>query len=209
MITIGVTGHRFLAEVDKIMPAIDHALDKIEDDFGNRPLTILSSLAEGADRLVVQQAMKRGNTSLFVPLPLPKDEYLSDFRSPSSQKAFLRLLEQAEEVITLPAASTREEAYQAAGLYILDHADILIAIWDGQGAQGTAGTGEIVAEARQRELPMVWIHAGNRKPGTEQPTTLGEEQGVVTFERFPSCHNQGTRSPDKESGEPILPQQDT
>lgn len=192
MITLGVTGHRSLAEVEKIISAIDITLDKIENSFGNRPLRILSSLAEGADRLVVQQAMQRGNPSLVVPLPLPKEEYLDDFLSPSSQKEFLRLMDQAENVVSLPAASTREEAYRAASFYILDQADVLIVIWDGKAAQGPGGTGEIVAEARQRGLPIAWIHAGNRKPGTEQATTLGEEQGSVSFERFPSHHIKGT-----------------
>jgi hypothetical protein len=208
MITIGVTGHRFLAEVEKITPAIDRALDKVEEVFGNPPLRIISSLAKGSDMLVAQRALKRGTPSLVATLPLLKDEYLSDFPSPSSQEAFLSLLDQAEEVITLPAASTREEAYRAAGFYILDQADVLIAIWDGERAQGTGGTAEIVAEAHQRGLPIAWVHAGNRIPGTEQATTLGEEQGSITFEGFPCHQTRGTSSPDKESGDFTSPKQD-
>jgi hypothetical protein len=29
------------------------------------------------------------------------------------------------------------------------------------------------------------VHAGNRAPGTLQPTSLGSEQGRVTFENWP------------------------
>jgi predicted flavoprotein YhiN len=79
----------------------------------------------------------------------------------------------------------RDQAYAAVGRYVLEHCDVLIAIWDGQSAQGLGGTGDIVAQARQRGLPMAWIHAGNHRPGTEEPTTLGEEQGKVSLERFP------------------------
>jgi hypothetical protein len=42
----------------------------------------------------------------------------------------------------------------------------------------------IVDEARQNGLPIAWIHAGNRVPGTHEPTSLGEEQGKITFERL-------------------------
>ena len=44
---------------------------------------------------------------------------------------------------------------------------------------------EIVAQARERSLPLAWIHAGNRNPGTGFSTSLGPEQGKVTFEHLP------------------------
>jgi len=185
MITIGVTGHRFLIEVDEITAGIDQALDHIERTFGGPSFRVISSLAEGADRLVVRRALARGNAALFVPLSLPKEEYLKDFQTQGSQEEFLELLDQAEEVLTLSPALTREESYASAGHYLLDHCQVLIAIWDGQDAQTVGGTGEIAAAARQIGLPMAWIQAGNRVPGTEQPTTLGKDQGRVFYENFP------------------------
>jgi hypothetical protein len=119
-------------------------------------------------------------------LPLPKHKYLSDFGTAASKDEFLRFLERADQVRTLPPATSREEAYLAAGIYLLDHCDVLIAVWDGQQAQGTSGTGEIVQEARRRGMPFAWILAGNRIPGTTTPTTLGVDQGMVRFERFPA-----------------------
>src|SRR5215510_4545116 len=156
----------------------------IERAFPGQPLTIISSLAEGADCLVVHRVLSRPNARLAVPLPLPKADYLTDFNSTESKAEFLSLLAQADEVIELPLAPTRNKAYEAAGEYVLDHCDVLIAIWDGQGAQGQGGTGAIVARARQRNLPIAWIHAGNRKPGTKEPTSLGTDQGKVTFENM-------------------------
>lgn len=67
---------------------------------------------------------------------------------------------------------------------MLDHCDVLVTIWDGQELQGQGGTGGTVTAARRRGLPIAWVHAGNRKPGTEEPTSLGEEQGTVTFENL-------------------------
>lgn len=185
MITIGVTGHRFLIEVDKITTGIDQALDHIERSFGDSSLRIISALAEGADRLVVWRVKDRGNAALVVPLPLPEEEYLKDFQNQGSQEEFLELLDQAEEVLTLPPAPTREEAYASAGHYLLDHCQVLIAIWDGQDAQTVGGTGEIAAAARRRKLPLAWVQAGNRVLGREEPTTLGDSQGRVIYENFP------------------------
>ena len=48
--------------------------------------------------------------------------------------------------------------------------------------EGSAGT--LLARARERDLPIAWVHAGNRKPGTNEPTSLGTEQGMVTFARL-------------------------
>lgn len=184
MVVIGVTGHRFLAEEEKVVLGVDEALRQVEEAFG-RPLTVLSMLAEGADRLIVSRLLGRAEARLIVPLPLPLADYMTDFGSPASRKRFQALLARAQQVITLPPTATREAAYVAGGQYVLDRCDVLLAIWDGAEAQGTGGTAEIVSEARRRGLPLAWVHAGNRRPSTEEATTLGEEQGTVTFERFP------------------------
>lgn len=85
----------------------------------------------------------------------------------------------------MAAAGTREEAYEAAGRYVLDHCHVLVAVWDGRDVQGQGGTGDMVSEAGRRELPVAWVRAGNRRLGSNQPTTLAEDQGKVSFERFP------------------------
>ena len=59
----------------------------------------------------------------------------------------------------------------------MEHSAVILVLWDGREAQGVGGTGEIAAAARLIGLPMAWIMAGNRVPGTEEPTTLGENQG--------------------------------
>ena len=35
--------------------------------------------------------------------------------------------------------------------------DVLLAIWDGEPARGEGGTGQIVAEAIEAGLPVVWV----------------------------------------------------
>jgi hypothetical protein len=174
-LVVGVTGHRALAEPEKVQDGIEKALRHIEARFG-QPLTALSSLAKGADQMATERILGRAEARLIVPLPLPVEDYLNDFGSEPSRQKFLDLLEQAERVIDLPSTASREDAYEAAGRYILDHSDVLLVVWDGQGAQGQGGTGAIVVEARGRGLPIIWVHAGNHEPSTEQ--------GLVTLENW-------------------------
>jgi hypothetical protein len=185
MVVVGVTGHRFLGEVDKIDAGVEEALSEILEAFHGGSLRVISSLAEGADRLVTRHILNHPNSQLAVVLPLPKSDYLTDFQSAESKQEFADFLDRADEVVELHMAGTRDEAYETAGRYVLDHCDVLVSVWDGLVAQGQGGTGDLVSEARKRGLPVAWVHAGNRKPGTTEPTTLGEEQGGVSFERFP------------------------
>ena len=193
---VGVTGHRFLAESDKLLDGLRQACEGIESSFPGANWLLVSPLAEGADRLVTGLLLERG-ARLLAPLPLPIETYLEDFPEPESRQEFLNLMARATEVVQLPPAATRDAAYLQVGRYILEHCDVLIALWDGQEAQGQGGTGEIVAEARQLGLPLAWVHCGNRKPGTLEPLSLGAEQGLVTFERFydPANHPIDRRKP--------------
>jgi hypothetical protein len=184
VVAIGVTGHRILTDLPRIEAGVDQALRRIDENFPDRPLTVISSLAEGADRLVVRHALTRPGARLVVPLPLPQSDYMTDFQSAQSKAEFLSLLDRADEVVAPRLARTRNEAYAAAGEYVLNNCDVLLAVWDGQPSQGEAGTGSMVTRARERGLPVAWVWTGNRRPGTQEPTTLGRDQGKVSFERF-------------------------
>ena len=184
MIRIGVTGHRVFAEPEKIESGVEEALRRIELAFPEEPVTVVSALAEGADRIVARHVLDRPGSGLIVPLPVPTSDYLTDFETEESRAEFLRLLQRAAHVEEMSSTATREGAYQAAGEYVLNNSDVLITIWNGENAQGRGGTGDIVARARVLGLPIAWVHAGNREPGTLRPTSLGDEQGRVTFENI-------------------------
>lgn len=184
MTRIGITGHRFLSEIKKINQGIDTGLTQIETSYP-QPFTIISSLAEGADQRVVQRALKRWpNSPLIVPLPLPISIYRDQLTSREGRRVFDQLLPLASQVLPPPETFNLPKAYLLAGQLMLEMSDILIAIWDGQPVQGVGGTGQIVASAREKGLPIVWVHAGNRQPGTTLPTSLGSDQGKVSFEGF-------------------------
>lgn len=185
MVTIGVTGHRQLNEVEQISSGVDEALHKVKRTFPGESLTIISPLAEGADRLVVWRALEFPDTRLIVALPMEMDDYMTDFRTQESREEFQAMLARTEEVIELPPRISREEAYLAVGRYILDHCQILIAVWDGLPARGQGGTGQIVNEAQQCNKPIAWVFARNQELDASSPITLGKTQGNVTWERFP------------------------
>lgn len=185
MVTIGVTGHRDLDNLEQISSGVDEALRKIKHSFPKENLTIISQLAEGADRLVVWRAMENNVVHLVVPLPLEISDYMLDFNSISSKAEFVTLLEQAAQVIELQAGEVREASYLTAGLYVLNHSDVLIAVWDGQPARGPGGTGQIVAEARQEKKPLAWVFAKNLNNDTNSRSNAEKLPGDVTYEHFP------------------------
>ena len=188
MIAIGVTGHRKLLNEELLLSGVDRALINIKDSFPNPEIIIISPLAEGADRLVARRAMANYDADLVVPLPLVVSEYMKDFPSESSKAEFTDLLEQAQQVIELPPMEDRETSYLAAGLYVLKHSDVLVAIWDGQPARGPAGTGQIVSRAREQKKPLAWIFAGSQDQDYF-PAPLSElKQEEVEYENFPSAN---------------------
>lgn len=182
MAVVGVTGHRRLLDTESIHSGVDRALNKINEVFPGESLIILSPLAEGADRLVVHRAMEMFNVQLVVPLPLAVNEYMLDFNTESSRNEFAHLLGQANQVLEIPASKNREDSYLAAGLYVLDNSDVLIALWDGQPAHGPGGTGQIVAKARDRLMPIAWVFAG--RDYSQSDAAFRRKHGEVTFENF-------------------------
>jgi hypothetical protein len=178
---------------------------------------VISPLAEGTDCLVARRILeRRPEARLLVPLPMPKDDYVEDFTSAASREEFESLLARARCIIEMQApagvegrskssqtggeardgfpragGAARSDSYLAAGTFVVDHCDVLIVVWDRRRAQGRGGTAEVVALARRRRLPIAWIRAGNRKPGTNEPASLGDEQGKVAFERFEALEGAG------------------
>jgi hypothetical protein len=183
-IAIGVTGHRWVKETREIRAAIDQVIERILQTYPDHMLLILSPLAQGADRVVAKRLFPHQGSKLIAILPMPIEKYLNDFPSDDSKIEFHHLLDQAEQIIELPLPASRDEAYVAVGKYILDHCDLLIAIWDGQVAKGKGGTGEIVRIARERSLPIAWIQYLQKDEDTGEEGNQDEIVVRIQFERF-------------------------
>ena len=146
MIKIGITGHINLKaecilyyrnELLRILKVLKNRYTKV---------VLYSALADGADRLIVEVAM-RLNIEYIAVLPMPKTDYCTDFTEVSSVQ-FEYLLEHALSIVEMPFYSAngkdRDLQYEASGIFISDMCDILIALWDGKHTYLKGGTGEIV-----------------------------------------------------------------
>lgn len=151
---VGVTGHRALADEAGVEAAVRSVLARLRKGPNGAALVVVSPLAEGADRLVVRAALEEPGSRLIATLPLPPAEYVKDFATPESRAEFEMLLSKAAETVVVPSKSTRPHAYSAVGHWVLDHCDVLLALWDGGPARGRGGTAEIVADARRRGIPV-------------------------------------------------------
>ena len=119
------------------------------------PLVGITSLAAGADQLFASEILKRGGR-LRVVVPFP--EYADRF-SGKDRTRYRRLLRAAVDAVVLPRVGSDEDCYMAAGHYIVDHCECLVAIWDGQPARGLGGTADVVAYARRRAVPVKRVDA--------------------------------------------------
>jgi len=171
---IGVTGHRKISQdtslAEAVRSAIAGILEKVGGDGGTTPeLVVLSALAEGADRLVAREALKFPGARLEVVLPMSRDDYERDFQKGRSKAEFEALLDRAVHIEQLLPEGTRDETYERAGQYVVDHCDLLVALWDGRPAAGQGGTGDIVRYARERKRPLLWIYPDKPAKMTFEP----------------------------------------
>ena len=163
---IGVSGHRLppklpeeseaplRSHLDRILAAIAATVRKANTAGA---LVIVSSLAEGADRIVAAAGLAVG-FALQAVLPFKQAEYARDFETQASRTEFEQLLARARDVFELDGdADERPRAYEAAGLFMLANIDLLIAIWDGEVAAGIGGTAQIVERAIADGIVVVWI----------------------------------------------------
>ena len=179
-VRIGVSGHRDPARPEELVEQVQMQLDVIRSQFSEAGttrlcFTVLSSLAEGADRLVVEEAFARlgeDRVELHVVLPLDKDDYQRDFETLESKNHFNELLAEAKVVTPAPPTKDRDEAYERAGRWVVDHSDVLIALWDGHHASGRGGTAEIARYARSRGIPVLVVATARAKEPDRKPREL-------------------------------------
>ncbi|MCX4785768.1 MULTISPECIES: hypothetical protein [unclassified Streptomyces] len=149
---IGVTGHRSIPEEAHahVLAGLQAALCGFEGS-----LEALSSLAVGADQLFADLALARGADLTVV---IPSGDYESSFADATELARYQALKNRAVREIRLDYPHSTDEAYYAAGAYIADHCDRLLAVWDGRPARGFGGTGDIVTYARNlgRPVTVIW-----------------------------------------------------
>ena len=187
-IRIGVTGHRNL-EGSAALAEIPARVRALVPDTSATPVRVgvVSALAEGADRLVVDEvfhhAARHGEEArLEAVLPFERDRYvdLQEF-SEDAKAEFDRWLDRAASVTELGGAwepQSRDRAYAAASQQVVARCDVLVALWDGQPSGGPGGTAETLLFAAEIGKPCIWVPAyGDAE--TRDNLRPGEEQGFL------------------------------
>jgi hypothetical protein len=179
-----VSGATSFSSVDRVRAHVAEVLDNIREevlscagtqearrvyDLTGRPsLRLISPLADGADRLVAEEA---SNFQLEVPLPFEIEAYKSTFAATTPEQhtasieSFERLLATARpRVLTMDGDrlddTNRWRSYEAVGRLVVRNCDLLIAIWDDETpSRGRGGTADTVRYALRGGIPVWWIHA--------------------------------------------------
>jgi len=139
----GVSGHRDTLGEDsaELRKQIGTVFDRFRLAYPNASFELLSPLAEGADRIAAEVALRAG-IRLVVPLPMPQSEYERDFTTAGSLVEFHRLLAAAGSVFEVNSNQTEQRAnnYAAVGDYIARRSNVLILLWDGRDNSKVGGT---------------------------------------------------------------------
>jgi hypothetical protein len=116
----------------------------------------VSALADGADQIFARAVLDTGGQLEAI---VPATRY-RDGLPEAAHATYDALLSAASKVDRLSYTESTEEAHMPASRTMLDKADRLFAVWDGKPARGHGGTADVVAEARQRRIPVtvIWPH---------------------------------------------------
>jgi hypothetical protein len=155
-LTVGVTGHRDLVDAEK--PALRQQVRafflRLREEFPGLEIELISPLAEGADQLVAHVARELA-VPLIVPLPMSREEYEKDFATEEGLAGFRELLDGAQ-IIALPLVrgstpesiespgQARDWQYAQLGVFVSNHCQILLALWNGKPDSQVGGTAGVV-----------------------------------------------------------------
>lgn len=151
--------------LSRIRALFDAASLKTIDDCKRTDLafSVLTSLAENAERAVAREIMSAPRASIEVILPLGREDCLRSLDSDEARKEFLELMGKATHPVTLRSkplteefasaerAEARERAMREAGRYIVDHCDVLIAV------SNDAQASEAARYAKRKNRPVIEI----------------------------------------------------
>ncbi|NBE50739.1 hypothetical protein [Streptomyces boluensis] len=161
MTTIAVTGHMDLTH--ESVPLVRAALADLLKAYSADELTGISCIAAGSDSLFAEALLEADGRLVVV---LPSQDYRQAKVKPDHAETFDRLVEVADEVLVMPYETANRQAYESANLTLLERAERLVAVWNGEPPSGKGGgTADVVVEARNAGLPVdvVWPEGAARR----------------------------------------------
>ncbi len=148
--TVGLIGHRKLLpqELDRLVTEFDDFLAELFGSFKHTPILLLTSLAEGADRIALRSRF-RDSLTICAVLPFEVEDYRSDFQDAHSLKDFEDSLSRVDQCIEVfssdPKSSQRNLDYRKCANWISDRSNVLVAIWNGKFNDEPGGTSDTIS----------------------------------------------------------------
>jgi hypothetical protein len=156
---IGVTGHRDILpeDVDALRQSSHELLSSLRSDMPGTRISVISGLAEGADRIFAEAALAL-NMSVEAVMPMPLKYYKNDFDEASSAELDRILDTEAVQCIELPLTQgldaddnnwpegARNTLYANLSADLRRRSNLLVAFWDGKFKNLTGGTDDTVVK---------------------------------------------------------------
>lgn len=157
MTRVAVSGHRGLPEATTRL--VDQAIRATLAHYGPE-LVGISCLADGADQSFATAVIDLGGRLEVV---VPARKYREALPS-ECWSTYNGLFSKASHIHQLEFVESTSEAHQAASEYMVTHADLLIAVWDGLPARAYGGTADVVAYARTvgKPVKVIWPDGATR-----------------------------------------------
>lgn len=149
---LGISGHQNISPdvIAYVRPFLTRLIGERKTN-----LVGVSSLAAGADQLFATLILELSGSLHAI---IPCHGYEKTFSERESLAQFKLLLDKAQKIETLDYAEPSEDAFLQAGHSVVDNSDLLVAVWDGEPAEGKGGTADVVEYARSHgvEVTVVW-----------------------------------------------------
>ena len=179
MLTVGFTGHRSVDDVDAAARLIAATFADVKAAFdlitasplaaafeGKPRLRLLAGGAPGTDRLA-QDAWRKGQLGeLHAIYPFQNPATGGAATDDPSKKDPATLVDPGPEfgpwtgIDALALGLEPAQAHAEVGRWLVRHADLLVAWWDGKQGHGLGGANDTVRRALERGLPVIWLSPG-------------------------------------------------
>jgi hypothetical protein len=159
--SIGVSGHQNLGD-DATEHFVAQQARELLRGYQQKydQVIVYSALAKGTDQLIVEIALQE---HIPVEVVLPCAEYETIFASEAEKATYQRLLRASRVLHHLPAQVCSDDAFLAAGQWIVDHSDLMLLAWNGRPVRGRGGTGiwhrmHVLSTGMTRLLESIEVH---------------------------------------------------
>ncbi|MGH3312608.1 MAG: hypothetical protein ACRDP3_18840 [Streptomyces sp.] len=155
---LGITGHRGLPEETKRL--VRAALKEQVQQHSPDDLVGLSCIADGPDAWFAETVLDHGGQIEVVIPAAGYREGLPVWHHPT----YDQLMRQAHDVHSTGISDSDSQAHMAGSEVLVDLADHLLAVWDGEPARGYGGTADVVTYAKRNGVPVdiVWPKGATR-----------------------------------------------